>query len=727
MNIEINKKKAEYYGHSKVVTGMTGRNTVVRDVEPGGPVGYTVMPENKKATLQVYVAYENPLYEGLTPEEQRAVRQGIVVHEGLHQIFTPFNAENKKIKKYPQRERQIYAQLCNILEDPAIEYFADTVVGGHLLKSLRFAIAHTYKISPNIEEATSAFGQYVAALIQFGDMGPIKGYFTFPEAKKAFAESAELFNQGVEEPNGIKRLEIAAKLHEISRPLWEEELKNAEAFEELMKQISDMLAEMGKSDMTGDGDGKEADSETSSGESSKSKRRKVTIKKISKEEYDKLKKSSSSGGGDPSGDITIYTCDEADSDDSSKSGESISGESENKSDKDASEDNENSDSENGEKQNNNTGDSSETKQSDSDSKDNDFVGHHTGENNSPRKIDNLKTPEGFEGSDEPNEIGEIDEEEYALTEDDLEYIRKEAEDIEREYDLESMKNSADDDPLDDTPIESARLGRKTCLNYRVTYEGNNIESLEESYSTVLNKLNPGIRLLTTQLKKLFKDDYEEKLYRTSGKLNPKRLNSKKGTAKVFERRKGPVGRSDLVVGLLVDESGSMNWGGKYVSARECCIALSEVFANLNVPIYVMGFTADTKGHDIVHNHYITWKNSHADRLKLLNIDARCNNCDGYSIRYMKNIMKKKNAKHKLLIVLSDGEPAACNYYDGLADTTEAIRDARKEASVLGVAIGNNDTEKIFSMYGRDFLHVSEVNDLYNNLSQKVKELIKGWK
>ena len=90
-------------------------------------------------------------------------------------------------------------------------------------------------------------------------------------------------------------------------------------------------------------------------------------------------------------------------------------------------------------------------------------------------------------------------------------------------------------------------------------------------------------------------------------------------------------------------------------------------------------------------------------------------------------MKKKNAKHKLLIVLSDGEPAACNYYDGLADTTEAIRDARKEASVLGVAIGNNDTEKIFSMYGRDFLHVSEVNDLYNNLSQKVKELIKGWK
>ena len=142
----------------------------------------------------------------------------------------------------------------------------------------------------------------------------------------------------------------------------------------------------------------------------------------------------------------------------------------------------------------------------------------------------------------------------------------------------------------------------------------------------------------------------------------------------------------------------------------------------------MGFTADTQGFDVVHSHYVTWKNNYTERLKLLNISARANNCDGYSIRYAAKVLKKYNAKNRLLIVLSDGQPAAHGYSgkDGVIDTKNAIREAKKNVSVLGVAIGNNDTETIHCMYENDFLHVGNVQDLFFGLSKKIKHIIKHW-
>ena len=92
------------------------------------------------------------------------------------------------------------------------------------------------------------------------------------------------------------------------------------------------------------------------------------------------------------------------------------------------------------------------------------------------------------------------------------------------------------------------------------------------------------------------------------------------------------------------------------------------------------------------------------------------------------LLKKRNAKNRLLIVLSDGQPAASGYNSksGITDTKNAIREAKKYVSVLGVAIGNNDTEKIHYMYESDFLHVGDVQDLFFGLSKKIKSIIKHW-
>ena len=153
---------AEKYGMAKTFLGIVGRQTKILDIEPefNGELGYT------SGDGTIHLAYDHPVMDGLSNDEKIAFRHGVFAHEMLHQIFTNFNAFEKAIKKYPVHERKVVSIINNILEDPAIEYWASTVIGGPLLSSLKFSIAHIYKKSENIDKAPSPMSQFVAALIQ---------------------------------------------------------------------------------------------------------------------------------------------------------------------------------------------------------------------------------------------------------------------------------------------------------------------------------------------------------------------------------------------------------------------------------------------------------------------------------------------------------------------------------------------------------------------------------
>lgn len=788
MKLSKNHWNAEKRSYERTFVGLVGRTCRVMDIERGqeDQIGYT------SSNNQIHLAYDHPIMKDLNDVERVSFRKGVFAHESLHQIFTDFGAYERMLARYPVFERPIFSVFCNVPEDTAIEGFAPQVMGGTLLESLRFSIAYIYKQSPNLEESKSPFSQLINAMIQFGDMGLLKGNFTFPEARKIFVKIAPIFATCVEEPNCKKRLEYSREMMEIARPLWEEDVKNNEKMAEMMEE----LAKNCKSAMKGKGKGRDADEVEEGEESKASKRRKITIKKVSKEELEEMKKNgeiteADGGSGElPDGDITVVMCDEDESEsksgnggmsipggESSDEGESSGSgngtddsevvveeseeykknkgkkgkkgeKSEEESEEESDEDSESKKSKGGKssksKKNSKDGDSKEgdskdsdnsngfkesdgkseqkSKPQNSDDKNNPFVAPKTKE---AKKVENQPTPEGFEESDEANKIGEISNEEYSLSESDVERIVEEIERAVEEYEKE-QKAEESTTPIDNFPITSPKLGRKSCLNYRVSYSERDKEYLEETYSKVLAQLNPGIKSLTTQLRRIFENDYEEKEYRNSGKINLKRVHSGRVTARVFDKRVSPTGKSNFSVEILVDESGSMSGRNKDLAARYCCIALSEVFANLNIPVYIIGFTADTQGHDIVHNHYITWKNTHNERLKLLNITARANNCDGYSIRYATEVLKKNKAENKLLIVLSDGQPAAHGYYDGVHDTKQAIRDAKKQSSVLGVAIGTSDTETIHYMYEKDFLNIAKVDDLFAGLSRQLQKLMKSW-
>lgn len=203
-------------------------------------LGYT-----SGAEKVIYVAWEHEYFNGYSNEENNEkkifFRKGIFAHELLHQCLTNFKYHAKIISEIETNERRIFQLFANTLEDPAIEYFADTCLGAGLIEPLKFSIREIYKRSEPIDKSTSPFAQLISALIQFGDMGLVKGVFTFEIASDCFKKIAPLYDEGIQTFDNKKRLDIAKKCFEIARPVWEPEIKSEEDFNNLLNELIELL------------------------------------------------------------------------------------------------------------------------------------------------------------------------------------------------------------------------------------------------------------------------------------------------------------------------------------------------------------------------------------------------------------------------------------------------------------------------------------------------------
>lgn len=208
-------------------------------IHSGDELGYT-----DGLSKTVFIAWEHEYYKGLTHAETVYFRKGVFAHELLHQCFTNFKYDIKLMYSLKSGvERHVYRLFSNTLEDPAIEYFADSRLGEGLVDALRFTIREIYKRSPSIDEGkTTPFTQLMNALIQFGDMGLVKGDFTYDEAKEYFKKLAPLYYKGIRTFNNKERLDVAMECMEVSRPLWEKELKSVREFEQKLKELLKRLS-----------------------------------------------------------------------------------------------------------------------------------------------------------------------------------------------------------------------------------------------------------------------------------------------------------------------------------------------------------------------------------------------------------------------------------------------------------------------------------------------------
>lgn len=640
----------------------------------------------------IHLAFESPWFNGLNEVNTVMFIKGVFAHELMHQLATDFNAAKNLTNSMNRFESNIFMSIANVMEDPAIEHLAPRYFGGHLLRALRFSITHIYKKSPAIDTRQSPFSQFLQAYIQYGDGGFLKGDFSSDEAKEAFIDALPYFDKAITCTDNAKRVAYAHQVFKLTEPLWRPEVDDMELAEKLMKELSELMADNGKGtkgSSKGSSELPPEDEECDVSTSKKEMRREATKRKLSEEKSEKESEAQSKDSSEKESDK-----------DSGKSGDSSSG---------------------------NANESSEESKEDEKKEEKSSSEENSADKNSSIELspgDTTITPP--KSGDTLEGIGEISDEEFEMTDEDIKEVKDNIDSFNREAMSEKYANKELDEI--DLNVEGMDVNYKgaNCINHLVKYSATPAGISE--YDRLVSPMRGDIKLLTNSLKRIFKNDTEQKEHRATGRINIKRVSEGKMTPRLFDRRKAPADKSNLCIMLLIDESGSMG-GSKEYCARQAAIGLAETFGALKIPTAIMGFTADIGGYDVVQYHYLHWKNTLSDRYKLMQIKARANNFDGYSIRYATKLLAKRKEQHKLFIILSDGQPA-CRYYygatGGIKDTTKAIQEAAKVADVIGVGIGLYDDSVLYSMYKEHFVSIKDVTQLYHQLSGVIKKKIKGW-
>lgn len=657
-------------------------------------LGYTV-GDRKKGYATVHVAWDfKPITEPmkLGEDEKAMLRMGVFAHELLHQVLTDFKDTYETCDDLGKANASVFMQFMNTLEDPAIEHQADTVFGGLMLNALKFSITTIYKSSPGIEVSPDAFTQLLNALINFGDVGLIKGHFTFPEAYEYFLKVAPLYNQGITERNSKKRIDISRECFDVTRPLWEPYLKKQEEdceqfekmIEELMKQLSSAMEpeSEGRSSDDEDGSGSsDADGKPSDRDDSpESEARNKLLKAIAKavEDGGQMPEDGQLPSADGNEDKETVSDDEEDTGD----GSSLSDDSD---------------------ENSGTSDSTEEDDKPSDSRPAD---------NADLSSDGIRTPD--------------------ISEKDIEEMNSLLE--KEQQKLEQAEKECAGDQIGEIAVEGSALDRMAVVR---NVKAEVFDNEAEEYNDIVKKNTGKIKKLARTLDKIFQGDKEEKRYAQSGSYNIMR--GAAGTsARIFDKRRDPGNRKDCEVCLIVDMSGSM-CGSKELIARETAIVFGEALMALKIPHYIMGYTGDiTSGEgceiDAYQTHFVTWNSNKRQHQSLVNIKAVADNYDSYAIRTAKTLLDRRSAKNKLLLIITDGLPTAMIYgrgsdswvTKGLAETKQALKEASKSALVLGIAIGNDvDSDNMKAMYGQQgFIHIADKNGLTNVLIKRLAKTVK---
>ena len=195
--------------------------------------------------------------------------------------------------------------------------------------------------------------------------------------------------------------------------------------------------------------------------------------------------------------------------------------------------------------------------------------------------------------------------------------------------------------------------------------------------------------------------------------------------KVFTKNALPSQPPEMAVGLLLDESGSMASCDRATYARASAIILYDFCQALHVPVMVYGHSTGSKGVEL-YSYSEFDAIDREDKYRLVDISARGSNRDGAALRFVAERLSHRPEELKLLILVSDGQPADTGYYGTAAE--EDLRGIQQEYRRKGVlfiaaAIGD-DKEDIERIYGDSFLDITDLHQLPVNLTQAVTRFLR---
>ena len=189
------------------------------------------------------------------------------------------------------------------------------------------------------------------------------------------------------------------------------------------------------------------------------------------------------------------------------------------------------------------------------------------------------------------------------------------------------------------------------------------------------------------------------------------------------KRQGEVRSDRACVCMLVDESGSMYRHGRMLAARKTAVLLNEALSSIpNIELFIYGHTADCERSGITELNIYREK-GFAPKYALGSLEPRSNNRDGLAILETALRVRKQTKEEVLMFIISDGEPAAENYFGmrAIGHTKECV----EKAEAMGFRIvqicinANYDPALMF----RHFIMMENLGTLARDLGREIAKAL----
>ena len=253
------------------------------------------------------------------------------------------------------------------------------------------------------------------------------------------------------------------------------------------------------------------------------------------------------------------------------------------------------------------------------------------------------------------------------------------------------------------------------------------DELQEQYHDIAGPLLNISKQLQRSLVQKLKD--QQRGGKQTGLVMGRRLDAHalcRNDGKVFYKNNLPNEIPRISVGLLLDESGSMSCGDRASYARASAIILYDFCQALNIPIMVYGHSTGW-GADVDLYSYAEFDSiDKDDKYRLMDISARGSNRDGAALRFVAEQLSKRTEDVRILILVSDGQPAARGYSGTAAEEDlRVIKQEYKRKGILFVAAAiGDDKQNIERIYGDSFLDITDLNELPVKLTAVIKRFMK---
>lgn len=303
-------------------------------------------------------------------------------------------------------------------------------------------------------------------------------------------------------------------------------------------------------------------------------------------------------------------------------------------------------------------------------------------------------------------------------------------------------------------IEKTEDKKRTDTSYSYDTSGDSISiPLSTRYDTVTDHSGKGdstkYRILRTKVKKhvggikaqlekvlKVKENARWRMEREAGKINSRAL-SKLGSDKSYRsifKDYSKTETNNVAVEILVDMSGSMS--GRMETAKMATIAMAEALKELNISFEVTGFNSvperkllsikkDSDKYNRVRERLDLHVFKSFDVASLSGIEKLFvgeQNPDGECVKWAAQRLALRKEKRKILLVLSDGQPAT-----GESDSRKLQSDLKlkiaqiEKSGIECVGIGIQ-TDAVKHFY-KDYIIVSSIESLPKESMSKLSKLI----